>query len=99
MSKTSTSKKAAPPRVVKAYVPKDPNETLGQLIERKAKHGWTYLTFQPDQPDKKLRVTFYKTVSQADNVKTPLFVLEEVSWILCKAIFTMKPAQYFQVES
>lgn len=99
MSKKQNSQQATPKRTVKAYTPKDPNETLGQLIDRKQAHGWRYFTFKPDEKDSKLRVTFYKTVSSSDNVNSPLFVIEEVSWILCKAIFNLKPAQYFQVES
>lgn len=90
---------AAPQRIVKAFTPKDPDETLKELIERKAAKGWHYLTFKPDEKDKKLRVTFYKTVSQSDKVGTVLFVLEELGWILPAAILQLKPAQYFQVES
>lgn len=99
MAKTNGNKKAAPPRVVKSFKPKDPNETLGQLAERKAAHGWHYLTFRPDEKDKNLRVTFYKSVAQSDNVDCPLFVLDELKFVMCKAILAMKPAQYFQVES
>lgn len=97
MAKSKTSK--APQRVIKSFTPKDKNETLGQLIDRKAAHGWTYMVFRPDEKDKNLRVTFYKSVAQTDNVDCPLFVLTELSNVLCRAVLAMKPAQYFQVES